>query len=395
MRTLQWILTAVWAVVVANAGAATPGERVAEAVLKACTEVRAQRAPREAAAQTAADRFLQGGTLWVAGSIPRFDIEWLGRAGGLMPVSVMKAPGDVGATDVLVYGCLAGSAASDAVLLRQTQERGGLVVAFGPAQSAEALRPLVSHYLAVNLPADTPMRPQAEAAATLAVLWAFTGDLVGACTRQGKMPTLWQSVMVPGARDRNARYKGQRVHADVTVPPQAAGVLGERYLDGICAALTGLQSQQSTIAQAGTRLRTAVAAKHTVFHANLGHFEPARLLPPAFPVGLSLLPGKDPDADLRRRGAAGDALLAVWYTDMPRALLQAARERGLTSACILASNPGDAARDPTLADHLLDPQWVIGDALVEVPGYDVRILPPSGVLNATVFYAVLAEALAQ
>jgi len=29
---------------------------------------------------------------------------------------------------------------------------------------------------------------------------------------------------------------------------------------------------------------------------------------------------------------------------------------------------------------------------VEIPGYDVKGLPPSGVLNSLVFYTVLAEA---
>ncbi len=84
-------------------------------------------------------------------------------------------------------------------------------------------------------------------------------------------------------------------------------------------------------------------------------------------------------------------MLAVWYTEQPVALLKAARSAGVTSACILAANPADP-REPGLADVMLDSQWVIGDAAVAVPGYDVRILPPSGVLNAAVFYAILAEA---
>jgi hypothetical protein len=205
------------------------------------------------------------------------------------------------------------------------------------------------------------------------------------------MPTMWQSVMVPGARDRNAKYQAQRFHQDVTIPPQAAGVLGERYLEGICAALMGLRSQHGRIAAAGNVVRTANAARRTVFHANLGHYEPALLLPKDFSIPLTVLPGKDPELEIGQRGTAGDALLAVWYTALPTALLKAARERQVGSVCILAGNPTET-RDLALADVLLDPQWVLGDAIVEVPGYDVRILPPSGVLNSTVFAAVLAEA---
>lgn len=377
--------------VAAAAGAAAPGERVVEAVLNACTTLRSQRALREEAAESAATRFVGGGKLWVAGSIPRFDIEWLGRAGGIMPVAPMQNPTDVGAADVLVYGCLVGATAGDSALLRQVRERQALVVAIGPADAAEALRPAAQFYLAVTLPTDTPLRPQAAAAASIAALWAFSGDLVGACTRRGFMPTMWQSVMVPSARDRNARYQPLRFHTDITVPPQPAGVLGEHYLDAITSALAGLRTQQAAIQKAGGVLRDAVRQKHTVFHANLGHFEPALLLPADFTIPLAVLPGTNPEADLAKRAAKGDALLAVWYTAQPTALLKAARTAGVTSACMLAANPTET-REPGLADILLDSQWAIGDAAVEVPGYDVRILPPSGVLNSTIFYAILAEA---
>lgn len=391
MLNTRWIAVGSLWLAGALAVAATPGERLTAAVLDACTVLRGQRALREGAAEAAATRFVQGGKLWVAGSIPRFDSEWLGRAGGLMPVSPLTSAAEVGAADVLVYGCLAGAVAADSALLRQVRERQGLVVAIGPAEQAGALREAAQFYLAVTLPADTPLRLQAAASVSIAALWAFTGDLVGACTRQGVMPTMWQSIMMPGGRERNARYQPLRVHADMTVPPQPAGALGERYLDAIIAALTGLRSQQAGIQQAGAAVRTAIAGKHTVFHANLGHFEPALLLPADFAIPLAVLPATAPEAELARRGAAGDALLAVWYTEQPAALLKAARSAGVTSACILAANPADP-REPGLADVLLDSQWVIGDAAVAVPGYDVRILPPSGVLNSAIFYAILAEA---
>jgi uncharacterized phosphosugar-binding protein len=381
-----------WLLVALPVGAAvTPGEQVVEAVLSACTVLRSQGARREEAAEAAALRFVQGGTLWVAGSIPSFDIEWLGRAGGIMPVNVMQSPADVRATDVLVYGCLAGAEAADQALLRQVRERQGLVVAIGPAESGAALREVAQFYLAVTLPAETPLRPRVAASASLAALWAFSGDLIGGCTRRGVMPTMWQSVMVPASRDRNARYQPLRVHTDMTVPPQAPGVLGERYLDAVTTALTGLRTQQAAIQKAGGVLRDTVRRQRTVFNAHQGHFEPARLLPPDFSFPLAALSGKDPDLELAQRGVAGDALLALWYTDLPTALLKAARAKGVASACILAANPGET-REPGLADVLLDSQWVIGDAVVAVPGYDIRILPPSGVLNSTLFFAILAEA---
>jgi uncharacterized phosphosugar-binding protein len=369
---------------------ASPSDTIRTNSLAALETMQANWQAREAAAEAAADRFLGGGQLWVAGSIPRFDIEWLGRAGGLMPVVVMKDPAAVAAGDVLVYGCLQGAGKADAALLRQVHEKGALIVAFGGASQADELKGVADHFLANGLPVDTPMATQVAAPMDLAQLWAFTGDLVGACTRAGKMPTMWQSVMVPGARDRNAKYRPLRFHEDRTLPAQESGALGKQYLTAVVRGVTGLRTQQRQMAAAGAAIRETVKAGRTVFHANLGHFEPARLLPEAFGVPLVVLPGAQAEAQIRAKGKRGDCVLLVWYTEMPTALLQAARDAGVPSICMVASNPAQPL-DTSLADIFLDPQWVFGDAAVEIPGYDVKVLPPSGVLNSLVFYSVLAE----
>ncbi|PIY41764.1 MAG: hypothetical protein COZ06_26235, partial [Armatimonadetes bacterium CG_4_10_14_3_um_filter_66_18] len=107
---------------------ASPSDTIRTNSLSALETMQTNWRAREAAAEAAASRFLDGGQLWVAGSIPRFDIEWLGRAGGLMPVVVMKDPAAVAAGGVLVYGCLQGAEKADAALLRQVHEKGALIV---------------------------------------------------------------------------------------------------------------------------------------------------------------------------------------------------------------------------------------------------------------------------
>lgn len=389
-RLLGVLCAAAWVSVVG----ATPGQGQVSAVLQACEALRAGREVRERAAEAAAARFVQGGTLWAGGSIPGFASEWLGRAGGLMPVRALGSPAEPAAGDVVVYGSRSGAAGPDAALLRPLPARDVLAVVFGPEAEAGAFEGVASFHIPAAVPAETPLPEPALATASLAALWAFTGDLVAACTRHGRMPTMWQSIMVPGSRERNERYRAQRFHEPVgAVPPVAPGVLGDRYLDGLCEALRGVAGEQARIAAAGALVRGALGGGRTIFHANMGHFEPARLLPEGFPVPLSVLPARSPEAELARLGRPGDVLVAVWYTALPAELLETARRLQAASVCILAGNPTET-RPPDAADVLLDPHWVLGDALVEVPGYDVRILPPSGVLNATVFYAVLAEAAA-
>ena len=391
MRSRLFALPAAALLTASAAAGASPSERIVDTVGTALSAAKANWPPREAAASAAAERFLRGGSLWVAGSIPRFDIEWLNRAGGIMPVAVMKSPDNLGENDVLVYGCMPGAETADAALLAKARERKALVIAFGAAAHAAVLKPVVDNYLAVDIPTDTPMAAQVTASACLAQLWAFSADLVGACTRAGKMPTMWQSVMVPGARDRNARYRPLRFHEDLVVPAQAPGTLGNRYLDTITQEVGDLRKETSKFQAAGKAIRAAVRAGHKVFHANLGHYEPALLLPKTFPVTLTVLGTKAPETELREKAAAGDVLLCIWYTELPAALLAAAKEKGVTSICCVAGNPPQP-HDLRLVDIFVDPHWVYGDAALALPNYDVKILPPSGVLNSLVFNAALAEA---
>ena len=47
------------------------------------------------------------------------------------------------------------------------------------------------------------------------------------------------------------------------------------------------------------------------------------------------------------------------------------------------------------ADLNLSGCWPFGDALVDVPGYDISILPPSGVVQAAAYWMLVAETAAQ
>lgn len=375
--------------------AAIPGTFAAAPPLSECLKAlgRMQSATqeREAAAEAAAVRFTAGGRLWVSGSIPRFDIEWKYRAGGVACVAVLKNVADLVPGAVLAYGCMEGAEAGDTEFLRAARAKGAFTLAFGPATAGPDLRESADGFLSNGLVAEMPMREQFGASLCMAQLWAFTGELIAACTRAGKMPAMLQSVMVPGARERNARYRQGAFHEDMVVPPVAAGLLGGRYLTAISKAVTGLVGAQARLRHAGLALQRTVQAGGTVFHANMGHFEPHRLLARGFPVPLAVLPSKEPERELAVKASAGDALLIVWYTDMPDALLRSAREKGVVSVCMVAANP-DAPHDTAAADVFVDPQWRMGDTAVEVPGYDVPILPPSGVLNSLVFYGILAEA---
>ena len=47
--------------------------------------------------------------------------------------------------------------------------------------------------------------------------------------------------------------------------------------------------------------------------------------------------------------------------------------------------------DMSLIDIYIDPYWKHGDSVVEVPGYDTKIIPPSGVMMITCYWMLIGE----
>ena len=371
--------------------AAEPDVTMLKAARGALALMRSQPKDREAAAEAAAARFVAGGKLLVSGSIPLFAVEWTNRSGGLMAAAALKDPSALSAADILIYGCLIGSEEADDAALASAREKGALVIAFGTKEQAARLRSAVDFFLSADVASATPLLIQTAACLDLAELWAFTGDFVAACTRADKMPTMWQSIKVPGSTERNRLYRPLRFHEDLHIAPVKPEVLGTQYLDGLIGSLDGLIAETKPIRAAARLIRNASKAGHSVVHANLGHFEPARLLPAGFPIRVIALPARLPETELPKVAAPGDVLFAIWYHEMPRALLDASRSKGMRTIVVAGRNPF-APLDTKLADVYIDPKWVVGDALVEVPGYDIKIIPPSAVLNGLIFYAVMAEA---
>ena len=76
-----------------------------------------------------------------------------------------------------------------------------------------------------------------DTVANVSDLWIWTGEFVGACTRRGKMPVLYQSYGLPGGPERGKKYQGKRFHDDLTIQPIGPGVLGREYLGQISGCL--------------------------------------------------------------------------------------------------------------------------------------------------------------
>lgn len=319
-------------------------------------------------AERAAGEFLSGGNVWAAGRQADFITEACQRAGGLMAMAPLgdHVPAN---HDVVLYAIPGSLDDKDQKILEEWKEKGAIVITF-----------CSSNGLFQNkFPLDT-VRNVVE-------LWAWTGEFVAACTRLGKMPVLYQSYGLPGGYDRAKKYQGARLHDDLSIRPVAAGTLGNKYLDQIDRMLGKIrETEMLKMNRAAEWWRKAKSATALV----TGHM---------FPVH-----GQDPrtihECDFVRVPAREDKellgtnppqfALYLGYQFVPQRLLTEAKMKGV-KLVYSDVQPGKPA-EPSDNIVYISPAWPLTDGCVNVPGYDIPILPSSGVMQAAIYWTIASKA---
>jgi hypothetical protein len=306
----------------------------------------------------------------------------------MMTIKGLGSPQDLKANDVVLLGLLGDPSDQDRQVIARVREVGAHVVLMGP-ESAEGGG---CHYLPLparvagqdGLPTVTPL--------LMAQLWTFTGELVAALTRLGKMPPMYQSILVPGGKERNAGHL-QYTWEPETPAPVPAMVLGRAYLARIANYLRTVRAtQHDGLAQAARMAARTRAAGHTAWFACLGHLPPEIPAQPGDPGLLKPFTALTPD-NLADQVKPGDLIIYIGYYEPYGPWVESAHAAGAKIVTIVAGTPERRAADMG-ADLNLSGCWPFGDTAVEIPGYDVRMLPPSGFMQAAQYF-MLNEALAR
>jgi hypothetical protein len=216
-------------------------------------------------------------------------------------------------------------------------------------------------------------------------MWAWTGQLIGQCIAQGKTPTIFESIMMPGGTVRDNVLRGHPFH-EQTLPTGANfSTLGRDYLRGLDHALAQVEARNGV---AFRKAKALLAQTHaagrgvTVFY--LGHMFPTELMSKPVPAWIApAAPNTTP---------SGTTLaLDLGYQWFPWEVPALTGPERIPAIIVTSRHPTpDWVPDAT---HIyIDPCWEVQDATVEVPGYDVKALPASGVLESAIFWE-LAEGL--
>lgn len=352
------------------------------------------------AAGRIASRLEAGGRLFLASVRPDFTSEGYTRSGGLMLAEEWTPEAVLSPGDAVILGWSGAPLERELELQQQLRSSGALVAAIGPAGWPGA-DPRPGD---LCLDSSVPLREEATAPfggeaypltslQSLVVLWALTGEIVAALTRAGRMPAMYQSVLVPGARERNARFADSPFHRTHQVPAIPAGRLGGDYLDRMAAILRALIEEEAGAIEAVGAVCAEVLAAGGRIHAGLiSHFPMYQLGAPGDPLymrPLARLRGESPRvAELEEKLRPGDLFFFLGYYRRPVEAYAAARRAG---ARIVEVITGDGTDDPPPPDCVIRPKWPFGDAVTPVAGYDIEILPSSGIVQAAVYWAVVAS----
>jgi hypothetical protein len=315
--------------------------------------VRALLPDLEHAAEAAAGRLISGGDLYIASVRPDFVSEGYIRSGGLMMLREYDPADPPKPRDVVIFGWTGVNGEADLALLTEIQATGALIIGIGPDMH----------------------------------------ELVAALTRQNRMPVLFQSVLVPGARDRNASFGTKRFHPSHTVPSLSPGQLASVYLDGISSCLCSLLSESNALTEAAETCSKVLAGGHRIHAFLISHFPIHQAGAPGDPghmTPLEVITGETPDTDeLDQKLTSGDLFFFLGYYRRPRQAYELARSRGCQIVEVVTGD--NTPTTGPLPEHVITPGWHYTDALVEVPGYDIRILPASGILQSTVYWSIVGR----
>ena len=361
-------------------------------------------------AQAAAKKFvLEDYRIATTGQVS-FIVEANGRAGGLMSIGGFYEGDQPGKKHIILYAIREEKLDEELRVIGRLQEQGHMVIVFTSSSLlAKATVPvpkfdyLIENHAAANgglfQTANGEWLIATDPLANVSGLWLWTGEFISACIRMGKMPTVWQSIRVPGALPRNARIKGKTFDSSYLQTNVEPGQFAREYLfnlrnnmkrvfenemDKICAA----SDLASDTAKRGDKLYTFVH-NHLLVHrekcpGDPGYFE--KINKDWF--------HKRSEVKLTSK----DLVFCIGYDQLFRGegfggFAEEARQAGTGLVwCITDYNDKEIeAIKP--GEILINQHWAFGDAVVAVPGYDVNILPTSGVVSELIYWMTNAEIL--
>ena len=206
--------------------------------------------------------------------------------------------------------------------------------------------------------------------------------------------------MYPDGPAWAAQYNGKvQFHEDFKIAPMAAGALGSAYIEALRTNIRAFQETQlDKVGRSGELIAAQSLAGNKTPVPMMGHspssyvglYEDKQW---AEPINLEA-----PDAAEManyQKTPDGAVILRLGYGGLHQdiaALMRAKKQRVILIAAV--DDRPEYAIPPDLT-LFIDMKWAYGDAAVSIPGYPVKFLPPSGILQIVAYECVNVEVLAR
>lgn len=182
----------------------------------------------ELGARAIADAVREGHRIWIAQTTHCLHGEATYRAGGFMAAHILDDPIVVDPGDVVIEGTPAGTSTLAIDIALQVKERGACLIALTQRVFEDDERIVLQHPKQLRLSAiadlvidlggsygdgeldllDTDVRIIPSSGITgMVAMWMMFAEAVDILTAQGIVPAMWQSMLVPGASERNAQLR--------------------------------------------------------------------------------------------------------------------------------------------------------------------------------------------
>lgn len=377
------------------------------------------------AAERAAEPYTQGGKFVIRGGVG-LEEELMGRSGGFCAINRREKNATDKTPDIVLYALgvtPAGGSPRDNLAAEiddaaSLKKSGQVVIAIASVDQLKSFDLLkraedaCDALLDNSAPAEDGLFRSREnkaiipthTVANAVVAWTWCAELFAACTRKGYTPVMYQSIVLDRKSERFNKYKDFRFHENETVDPVPAGTLGREYLTQVKSVLRDVSTTSWPAI-----VRTARVASDTlidggnVYVWTLTHYT-------HYHHGgkLAADPGsfKAMNATYQFLAKPGDNDLAivVGYCHPPGAPgpyvkdaygdTMIIRRAGRGVAWVINGYQTNPDVDLMPNEWIVDQRWAEGDAVVKVKGYDIPILPSSGVVAEAMMWTIHAQAFA-
>lgn len=388
-----------------------------DAVLKHCDRIEADLDEFTGVAELVAARHVGGGVIGFVFNGQTLQPELFGRSGGMVHVGFERPfrqnrTDAEKARDVAIIGWDRPPAAGDERTLRNLKQRGCYLIGFGPQKSSalSLLVPLCDAFFDTGTGGDDRVVTlsggrrcgRSNHLVNAMAGWVFTAELIGALTRRGKMPTMWKAYAYADGPEWGKRYLGKKqFHDDYRVAAQPAGRLAREYLQQIRYHLHRFQETQlDQVRQAADLI--AAEARHggTIKVASAGHMPGlyvGRHEDSAWAHNIEVHDGLSSQTKAFAAGSEDGALvLRLGYSGLHKDLAGVFDRKRQRVILVTAENPRrEFSALPARLAASIDLGYAFGDACVAIEGYPLRVLPPSGVMQAAAYEAINVEVLAR